>query len=163
MAMRIQLCLFVLLAACASAPSAATPLAPPAPIDVDQAVRSRVEQYRQGYEVRSIDALAPLYAQNDELSLTHQGRTHKGWKAVETFVLTFFGSAQTFRLRVSELAIVTVGETGALATMAVHRTYGDGVQTVDEKGTLSLAFRRVKDDWLIVAEHYSYASAGPPP
>jgi len=41
----------------------------------------------------------------------------------------------------------------------VHRSYGDGVTTVDEIGTLLLVFRRSGEDWLIVAESYSYASA----
>jgi ketosteroid isomerase-like protein len=148
------------LAACHPAPATTTPsAAPPTPAEVDTAVKSRIEQYRQGYEVRSLDALAPLYSKTDDLSITVQGRTLRGWTSVQDSLGAFLTKVVTVKVRVSELHVIALGDSGALATMSVHRSYGDGVTTVDEKGTLLLVFRRSGEDWLIVAESYSYASA----
>lgn len=148
------------LAACHPATPATTPIAaPPTPVQVDAAVKSRVEQYRQGYEVRSLDALAPLYSKTDDLSITVQGRTVRGWAQAQESLGAFLTKAITVKVRVSGLQVIALGDAGALATMSVHRSYGDGVTTVDEIGTLVLVFRRSGEDWLIVAESYSYASA----
>ena len=156
---RLLLCLLCLLVAACHAAPLATPAStvPPTPTQVDQAVKSRIEQYRQGYEVRSLDALVPLYSKTDDLTLTVQGRTHRGWPQVQDWLGGFLGKATTVKLRMAELQVVALGDTGALATMVMHRTYGDGVTTVDEEGTLLLVFRRSGDEWLIVAEAFSYA------
>jgi ketosteroid isomerase-like protein len=147
-------------AACHPAPATTTPTAaPPTPVEVESAVKSRIEQYRQGYEVRSLDALAPLYSKTDDLSITVQGHTVRGWTRAQELLGGFLTKAVTFKVRVSELQVIALGDAGALATMSVHRSYGDGVTTVDEMGTLLLVFRRSGEDWLIVAESYSYASA----
>jgi ketosteroid isomerase-like protein len=154
---RLLVCLCVV-TACRAAPLA-TPAdtTPPTPTQVDQAVKSRIEQYRQGYEVRSLDALIPIYSKTDDLTLTVQGRTQRGWPQVQEWLGAFLGKATTVKLRMAELQVVTLGDTGALATMVMHRTYGDGVTTIDEEGTLLLVFRRTGDEWLIVAEAFSYA------
>jgi len=152
--------LAALAAACHPAPAATTPnAAPPTPVEVDAAVKSRIEQYRQGYEVRSLDALAPLYSRTEDLSITVQGRTLRGWTQAQETLGAWLAKAVTVKVRVSELQVIALGDAGALATMSVHRSYGDGVTTVDEIGTLLLVFRRSGSDWLIVAESYSYASA----
>jgi ketosteroid isomerase-like protein len=152
--------LLVFGASCRSAPApTAQETVPPTPAQVDSAVKSRIEQYRQGYEVRSLDALAPLYSQTEDLTVTVQGRTQHGWQAAQEQLATFLQKAVSVKVRMSELQVIALGDAGALATMTVHRSFGDGVTTVDEIGTLVLVFRRVKDEWFIVAEHYSYAPA----
>jgi ketosteroid isomerase-like protein len=149
--------------ACKSAPApTAQSIVPPTPAQVDSAVKSRIEQYRQGYEVRSLEALAPLYSHTDDLTVTVQGRTQRGWTAAEAQLSAFLQKAVTVKVRISEQQVIALGDAGALATMNVHRSFGDGVTTVDEMGTLVLVFRRVTDEWFIVAEHYSYAPAGQP-
>jgi ketosteroid isomerase-like protein len=154
----IVLAAVVLLAACHPAPTGTTlAAAPPTPAAVDAAVKSRIEQYRQGYEVRSLDALAPLYSQTDDLSLTVQGRTQRGWPQVQDWLTSFLTKTISCKVRMAELQVIALGDAGALATMSLHRTYGDGVTTIDEVGTLVLVFRRVGEEWLIVAEAYSYA------
>lgn len=155
----LLLCSVVLaLAACAAPkPPAGPPPAPPTPVDVDTAVKSRIEQYRQGYEVRSLEALEPLYAQGDDLVVTFQGRSTRGWAATRDRLAAFLDQATTVKARVSDLAVLALGDGGAVATLTLHRTYSDGVKTVDEIGTLVLVFRRQGQEWLIVAEHFSYA------
>ncbi len=147
--------------ACHAAPLATTPEAPPpTPVQVDAAVKSRIEQYRQGYEVRSLDALAPLYSQTEDLTITVQGRTQHGWTQAQEALSSFLTKAVMVKVRVTDLKVVALGDAGALATMSVHRSFGDGVTTVDEVGTLLLVFRRVGEEWKIVAEHFSYAPTG---
>jgi ketosteroid isomerase-like protein len=155
----LLLCSVVLaLAACpAPKPPEGPPPAPPTPVDVDTAVKSRVEQYRQGYEVRSLEALEPLYAHDDALVITIQGRSTRGWPQGRDRLAAFLDQATSVKARVSDLAVVALGDGGAVATLTLHRSYGDGVKTVDEIGTLVLVFRRQGQDWLIVAEHFSYA------
>ncbi len=153
--------LAVLAVACGAAQKPPGQAAPtPTPTEVDAAVKSRIEQYRQGYEVRSLEALAPLYSQTDDLTITVQGHTQRGWAQAQASVSTFLAAAVTVKVRVTALQVIALGDTGALATMALHRSFGDGVTTVDEMGTLVLVFRRAGDEWFIVAEHYSYARAG---
>jgi ketosteroid isomerase-like protein len=136
------------------------PVAPPTPEDVVNAVNARLEQYRQGYEVRSIEALEPLYAHADELVVVTQGRTQRGWPAVKEALDGFLAQCQTVKIRFSDVKVLALGDGGAVATATLHRTYGDGVRTVDEVGTLVLVFRRQGTEWLIVAEHFSYAPVG---
>ena len=152
---------FALFAAvgCKTAPAASPQsIVPPTPTQVEAAVKSRIEQYRQGYEVRSLEALAGLYAHTDDLSMTVQGRTQHGWAQAQDAISAFMTKAVTIKVRVSDLQVIALGDAGALATMGLHRSFGDGVTTVDEVGTLLLVFRRVGDEWFIVAEHFSYAA-----
>ena len=145
---------------CPAPPAAATtPTAPPTPAQLVDAVKSRIEQYRQGYEVRSLDALAPLYSKPADPPITVQGRTQRGWAKAQDWLGAWLEKATTVKVRITEVQVVALGDAGALATMSVHRTFGDGVTSVDEYGTLVLVFRRSGEDWLIVAESYSYASA----
>jgi ketosteroid isomerase-like protein len=130
---------------------------PPTPDEVVAAIKKQVEQYRQGYEVRSLEALTPLYAQTDELVLTVQGRSAVGWSLVKDGLKGLFETMSTIKLRIGEVSVVALGDGGAVATVRLVRVYGDGVTTSEETGTLTLVFRRVGADWQIVTEHFSYA------
>jgi ketosteroid isomerase-like protein len=159
----VLVCLAALLAACPASQKrpVGPPPAPPTPAEVTSAVSARVEQYRQAWEVRSIDALEPLYAHDPALTVTAQGRTQKGWSAVHDATAAFLADCQSYKARFTEVTVTALGDGGALATMTLHRSYGDGVKTVDETGTLMLVFRRQGSEWLIIAEHFSYATVGP--
>jgi ketosteroid isomerase-like protein len=149
------------LGACPGARTAA-PAQPPAPPptagEVVTAVKARVEQYRQGYEVRSLEALEPLYAHDDGLVVTSQGRTQRGWPQAKERLAGFLAQCQTMKLRLTDVVVVALGDGGAMVTAAVHRTYGDGTRTVDEVGTILLVFRRQGGEFFIVAEHFSYGA-----
>ncbi len=153
----------MMLAGAACGPKAKGPakpaldVAPPTPAEVVTQVKQRVEQYRQGYEVRSVDALAQVYSQTDDLRVTTQGRTSVGWNLVKDQLTQFCAAMQTNKLTLDDVTVISLGDGGAVATAQVRRRYGDGVKTVEETGTLTLVFRRVEKDWKIVAEHYSYA------
>lgn len=124
------------------------------------AVEGVLEQYRQAYAVRSVEALAGLYAQSLDLELVTQGRRLRGWSRVEARLEELFRDAQTVRLIMNDVAIVAVGGGGALVSADVERSVGDGSTTVTERGVLTLVLREELTGWVIVAEHFSYPVGG---
>lgn len=131
---------------------------PTTPAQVLREATGAVEQYRQGYQVRSAAALAPLYA--PDAVLVVQGRAHRGRSAVDAYVKAVLDRATEVQIKVSNLDIVSVGADGARAVATLVRSISDGVTTVQEKGTLTLTFRRESGGvWVIVSEHFSYRRA----
>jgi ketosteroid isomerase-like protein len=120
------------------------------------AVRGTVEQWRQAYEVRSVDALARLYSQDPELVVVVEGRATRGWPAVQSGLTERLSAAKDVRVRFNDVAVVPVGEAGASVFARMTREITDGVTTVTEDGVLTLALRRGDASWQIVSEHYSY-------
>src|ERR1043166_6856607 len=53
------------------------------PKEVTVATRGAIEQGRQGYEVRSIDALERLYSHDPDIVLVNDGVTLIGWSSVD--------------------------------------------------------------------------------
>lgn len=156
-----MLALVLMLPACGG-PAAAPPsapqaeAAPPAPASVVEAAQALVEQYRQAHEVRSMDALAPLYAASPELVRVWQGRRTTGWEVVRPELAGLLGRAESIKLRIGDLAVSALGEDGAAVTASVSRTVADGVTSVRVDGVLTLALRRQDDRWVIVGEHFSH-------
>lgn len=130
--------------------------APPAPVSVVQAARAVLEQYRQAHEVRSMDALAPLYAVSPELVRVWQGSRLTGWDAVRPELAALLGRAERIKLRIDDVTVSALGEDGATVAASVSRVIADGVTSVRVDGVLTLALRRQDDHWVIVAEHFSY-------
>lgn len=124
--------------------------------DVAKAVEGALEQYRQAYEVRSLEALGALYQQDLDLVLIYQGRSHRGWTQVEAFLANRLAGASKVRINIKDLAVQELGPTSAMATAKMETTIGDDATTVTEKGELSLVFRKIGDKWMVVAEHFSY-------
>jgi ketosteroid isomerase-like protein len=154
-----RLLIVLMLVGCAHAPppKPVVQVAPPTPAEVVTAVKQRVEQWRQAYEVRSVDGLAQVYSQTADLEVTNQGRTATGWPAVKDRLTGFCTTMTTSKFRLDSVNVLAIGDGGAVVTASVRRTYGDGVRTIDETGTLTLVFRRIGAEWRIVTEHYSYA------
>lgn len=156
----LALFLYLLPTACGGAgrerPTATLPMTPTA---VVEQVKGAVEQWRQGFEVRSMDVLAPLYAQVPELMQVWQGRLVAGWPAAQEVIQAFFNSHPEVKVRLATVTVVALGGEGAVASATISRRFGDGVTTVEESGAIILVFRRIGDTWQIVAEHYSYAPA----
>lgn len=150
-----------LVCACARPAPTPTPPVPPPPAPTPEAVvvevGQAVEKYRQAFEVRSLDALAALYSQTEDLVVVAQGREWRGWSAVQSRLASFLADTQKVRLRLDQVQVVALGDGGAAAHARAHRQYGDGVATIEERGFLTLVFRRHPDGWKIVSEHYSYA------
>jgi ketosteroid isomerase-like protein len=147
--------LFVLLATCAHA-SAPAPVGPP-PFNPKE-IQATVEQYRQAWDVLSIDALAPLYFASDDLVLVRQGHAWRGWEAVRGGLADLFRQTTKLELVLSNETINQAGDGGAVVTADVHLTWTSNSVITDQQGALTLVLRRGAAGWKIVGEHYSFAS-----
>jgi len=130
------------------------------PKEVIAATRGAIEQWRQAYEVRSMDALSKLYAHDLDVVVVTDGLTLIGWSSVEGLLNDRLARAKDIHIRLKEIQVRAVSAGAAFAVATMSREVGDGVTTVTENGTLTLVFRKDATGWLIVGEHYSYKRPG---
>jgi ketosteroid isomerase-like protein len=162
-----RLAALALALACAAAACGGSPEPPPAapqaaaPVsdaggDAAEAARAVLEQYRQAHEVRSVEALDPLYLASPELVRVWQGQRTAGWDTARAELAALFNRARGIKLRVDRVVVQALGE-GSVALVAdASRTVSDGVTSVRVDGVLTLVLRRQDQRWLIVSEHFSH-------
>jgi ketosteroid isomerase-like protein len=115
-----------------------------------------IEQWRVASEERSVNALFALYDQTPSVSLVTQGAAIVGWEAVQAELTARFAAATAIHYKVTDIRVSPIGG-GAVATAALAREISDGVKTVNDLGTLTLAFgKSAEGAWVIVAEHFSF-------
>lgn len=144
------------LAACAGRSRDTAPPRPATPPEVLSAARGTIEQWRQAYQVKGMDALAKLYAHESQIVSVHDGRALVGWASVQAMIEDRLARYQKIVIRLKDINVVSLGPTAATATAAMTRELGDDVTTVTETGVLTMVLRRDGDQWVIVTEHYSY-------
>lgn len=132
------------------------PVAPPTPRQVVSAARTILERYEQGYEVLSLAALQPLYIEDLDLIVVVQGKSHRGWTQVESYLRGFFTRFDAVRIDLEDVAVVALGDDAAELTATMTRELKAGATTIKETGILSLTLSRVGERWLIRTEHFSY-------
>jgi ketosteroid isomerase-like protein len=165
--------LLVVLAAGGCPPRAATPaaaqVAEPA-ADVLAKVLGTIEQWRQAYEVRSMDALARLYAHETGLTVITDGTLQVGWVSIEAALGARIAHATAIRVRIKDPQVTALGPAAAVATAVMAREVTEGATTAAENGVVTLVLRTSggaapgspreglggDTGWVIVAEHYSY-------
>lgn len=126
---------------------------------VTAGARGAVEQWRQAWEVRSVEALGALYAHNLDVIVVDQGRSYLGWTEVETYLSTKLGSATDVHVKVDDLQVFALGDGAAAASASIVREISDGVVNNSEAGVVTMALRAEADGaWKIVSEHYSFPS-----
>lgn len=144
--------------------SQAAPTAPGSgtPGDVTQAARAVVEQWRQAWEVRSVEALGKLYPHDLDVILVEQGRAQLGWTPIELYLSTRLGAAKDVHVKIDDLQVYAAGASGAAASATITREISDGVTTTKETGVITWTLRAESDGtWRIIAEHYSYPPTMP--
>jgi ketosteroid isomerase-like protein len=150
----------ILVAALATASCAhgggSAPVRPPSASELVTAARGTVEQWRQAYQVKGMDALATLYANDPELVVVQDGTPIVGWKLVETTIKSRLEHTPKIVIRLRDMTVVPLGDNAATVTAVMTRELGDDVTTVTDTGALTMVLRRERDRWVIVAEHYSY-------
>jgi ketosteroid isomerase-like protein len=139
-----------------AAPAASTASTPPTPADIRQAALAVLEQYRQAHEVRSVEALDPLYLASPELVRVWQGERTTGWDAVRDQLGALFNRARDIKLRVDQPTVLALGDGGAVVVANAARTVAEGVTSVRVEGVLTLVLRREEQRWRIASEHFSY-------
>lgn len=149
---------FALLAALAGGGCPPRPAAPVAavPVALVAAVKGTIEQWRQAYEIRSMDALARLYAHDPGLAIVQDGALQLGWTSIEAALRAKLAGATAIHVRITDLQISALGPDAAVASATMTRESTDGMTTVTENGVLTLALRRDDPSWVIASEHYSY-------
>jgi ketosteroid isomerase-like protein len=155
--------LLLLLAACPQSKPAETVVETKelTPKEVTVATRGVIEQWRQAYEIRSIDALEHLYAHDPDIVLVGDGVTLIGWSSVDGMLKDRIARAKEIHIRLKEIQVTAVAPTAAFGVATMTRELTDGVTTVTEYGSLTLVFRKDPNaGWLIVGEHYSYKRPG---
>jgi ketosteroid isomerase-like protein len=125
--------------------------------EVVAAARGVVESWRQGWEVRSPDALRALYPHDLDVIVVDQGRAQLGWTNVETYLSTKLAPAKEIHIKLDDLQVFALGSDAAAVSAVITRETSDGVASVKETGMITMAIRADADGkWLIVSEHYSY-------
>lgn len=130
--------------------------------EVVAAARGVVEQWRQAWEVRSVEALGALYADAAEVVLVHQGRAHVGYRAVEAALAARLDGVTGMYVKLDDLQVWAVGDDAAVVSAAITREVSIGATTVKEQGAITMTLAAAADGrWEIVSEHYSFPTTTP--
>jgi ketosteroid isomerase-like protein len=148
------------IAGCARGGGDTTPARPLTSKEVVAAARATVEQWRQAYEVRSLDALAKLYAHNIDLVVVQEGLPIVGWSSVEAMLKDRIARYKKITMRLKDIQVQSLAPSAAVATASMTREVGDDVTTITEYGALTIVLRKEGESWLIVTEHYSFKRGG---
>lgn len=133
-----------------ASPSARTPK------EVVAAAKATIEQWRQAYEIRSIEALGKLYAHDVDLVVVQQGTPYLGWPSVKAMLEDRLARAEAIRMRLKDVQVISLSPDVASALATMTREQTQGATTITESGTLTLVLRQQDGAWLITSEHYSY-------
>jgi ketosteroid isomerase-like protein len=139
--------------AAATSPSSLTPR------EVTSAARAAIEQWRQSYEVRSVEVLSELYAHDLDLVVVQEGTPYLGWSSVESLLKDRLARATAIRIRLKDMQVASLAPDVASAVATMTREITEGATTVTENGTLTLVLRQDGGRWVITVEHYSYKRA----
>jgi len=149
--------LLLILAACGSrAAPGATASGGGATTDVATAARAVVESWRQGWELRSTDALGALYPHDLDVIVVDQGRAQLGWTAIEAYLSSKLAPAKEIHVKLDDLQVLALGSEAAAVSATMTRETSDGVSNIKEVGVITMALRATPDGWRIVSEHYSH-------
>jgi ketosteroid isomerase-like protein len=130
------------------------------PKEVVSAARATVEQWRQAYEVKSLETLSNLYAHTIDLVVVQEGLPLVGWSSVEGMLKDRLARYKEVHVRLKDIQVQSIADSAAVATAAMTRELGDGVTTITEFGALTIVLRKQGEGWVIVSEHYSFKRGG---
>src|SRR5256885_11259363 len=123
------LALLAALAVAGCPPKPSAPAAATLPLEMAGTVKGTIEQWRQAYEIRSMDALAKLYAHDPGLSVVQDGARLLGWPATEEALRAKLARATAIRVRITELQLTPLGADAAVASALMTRESTEGAAT----------------------------------
>src|SRR5262245_19716956 len=103
------------LAGCPRGGGEPTPTRPATPQEVIAGARGTIEQWRQTYQVRSVDTLAKLYADEVDLVVVTDGMQLVGWTSGEAMVKDELQRHPKIQIRLKDIQVVGLGPTAATA------------------------------------------------
>jgi ketosteroid isomerase-like protein len=125
------------------------------PTDSATSALALLEQWRQAYEVRSVEALSKIYSPGKSLIVVAQGQRWNGWDNVSTVLKGKLDSAREVHITLNEVASQAIGST-TLITATMVREISNGSTTVKETGVVTWGLELANNKWQIVSEHFSY-------
>jgi len=137
-----------------------TPARVETPKEVIASARGTIESWRQAHQVRSLEALAALYAHDADTVVVQDGQQLVGWTSIESMLKDQLEKFPKVTIRLKDIQVASLGPTAAIATAGMSREVGDETTTVTESGALMIVLRKDGDKWQIVAEHYSHKKGG---
>lgn len=137
------------------------PVAAVVPENVARAIEGAVEQYRQAYEVHSVEALGELFIRNLDVASVYQGRIYQGWSQIQADQGRRLQDATKVRVIITDLNIQALGDEVAVVVAGLERNIGDDATTTTERGALTLVFHKQEERWMIASEHFSYPTGSP--
>jgi ketosteroid isomerase-like protein len=152
----VGLAALVLAAGCPHGGKGADTAASAAPKDVVEAAKGAIEQWRQAYELRSLDSLGKLYVHDPDTIVVLDGQVMIGWSSIEAMLKDKIARAKEIHVRLKDVTVKSLSPEVASAAATMTREIGDGVTTVTEAGALTLVLHKDDSGWKIVVEHYSY-------
>ncbi|HPH69697.1 MAG TPA: nuclear transport factor 2 family protein [Kofleriaceae bacterium] len=144
-------------AGCPHASTASTVAPTSGAVPSEAAALATLEQWRQAMEVRSVDGLAQLYANDQRLIVVAQGQRTNGWSNVEPMLRQQLERAAEVHVRLSEMTSYDYGQTMVVHAAAEIET-SSGATAVKESGVLTFVLAPRGTSWRIVAQHFSYRS-----
>jgi hypothetical protein len=110
-----------------------------------------IEQWRQAYEVRSVDALSKLYDPSEKLVYVHQGKRYNGWPAAAAVITERLAGATELHMDLRDVSVRSIaGATFIDCNMT--REISVSSTTIKESGVVSM----VIIDGKIAVEHFSF-------
>jgi SnoaL-like domain len=110
-----------------------------------------IEQWRQAYEVRSVDALAKLYDPSEKLVYVHQGKRYNGWLAAAAVITERLAGATELHMDLRDISVRSIAG-ATLIDCNMTREISVSSTTVKESGVVSM----VIIDGKIAVEHFSF-------
>src|SRR5689334_23178311 len=97
------------LAGCPHSKSDATPPRPATPKEVIAAGRATIEQWRQAYQVRSLETLSKLYAHDNDVVVVQDGQQLVGWTSVESAIKDQLERHTKIVIRLKDMQVTGLG------------------------------------------------------
>src|SRR4051794_22976282 len=105
---RIAALVLVALGGCPAPSASKTSPAPVTKTEVTASIKGTIEQWRQAYELRSIDALGKLYAHEPSLTITQEGIAMFGWSSIEVTLRDKLAHATQIRIRIKDVQVTAL-------------------------------------------------------
>lgn len=97
----------------------------------------------------------PLYVRSPEVTSINNQTIIRGWDQLDAQTRAGAGNQGNYFIRAGAVSVAALGSDHALAVAPFSMQVRNGTTFVDLNGSMSLVYRRLEDQWLLLHEHYS--------